>query len=98
MGINSRSYVRVACEPQTHFRSSLLSLRSDDRKCVCGSQATFRVVLFKWERKQIFSLSLKLFLNTTWQIPTNVNKNNHHSKETRNSVGDQKFFVEKIPS
>ena len=33
----------VACEPQTHFRSSLLSLRrerSDDRKCVCCSQAT----------------------------------------------------------
>ena len=38
----------VACEQQTHFRSSLLSLRkiaifrrerSDDRKCVCGSQA-----------------------------------------------------------
>ena len=41
-------YKGVACEPQTHFRSSLLSLRkiaifrrerSDDRKCVCGSQA-----------------------------------------------------------
>ena len=38
----------IACEQQTHFRSSLLSLRkiaifrrerSDDRKCVCGSQA-----------------------------------------------------------
>ena len=38
----------VACEQQTHFRSSLLSLRkiatfrrerSDDRKCVCCSQA-----------------------------------------------------------
>lgn len=27
-----------------------------------------------------------------------LNKNNHHPKETRNSVGDQKFFVEKIPS
>ena len=40
---------QVACEQQTHFRSSLLSLRKiaifrrergDDRKCVCGSQAT----------------------------------------------------------
>ena len=40
----------VACEQRTHFRSSLLSLRkiaifrkerSDDRKCVCCSQATF---------------------------------------------------------
>ena len=39
----------LACEAQTHFRSSLLSLRkiaifrrerSDDRKCVCASQAT----------------------------------------------------------
>ena len=29
----------IACEAQTHFRSSLLS-RSDDRKCVCASQAT----------------------------------------------------------
>lgn len=25
-----------------------------------------------------------------------LNKNNHHPKETRNSVADQKFFVEKI--
>ena len=40
----------LACEQQTHFRSSLPSLRkiaifrkerSDDRKCVCCSQATF---------------------------------------------------------
>ena len=41
----------IACEQQTHFRSSPLSLRkiailiwrerSDDRKCVCCSQATF---------------------------------------------------------
>ena len=28
----------LACEPQTHFRLSLLE-RSDDWKCVCGSQA-----------------------------------------------------------
>ena len=44
----SSSQVNLACEPQTHFRSSLLSLRkiaifrrerSDDRKCVCCSQA-----------------------------------------------------------
>lgn len=68
------------------------------KKWVSILEVAFRVVLFKWERKQIFSLSLKLFLNTTWQIPTNVNKNNHHPKETRNSVGDQKFFVENIPS
>ena len=27
-----------------------------------------------------------------------LNKNNHHLKETRNSVADQKFFSEKIPS
>ena len=42
----------LACKQQTHFRSSLLSLslppslpqrreRSDDRKCVCCSQARF---------------------------------------------------------
>ena len=37
--------VWVACKAQTHFRPSLLSLRkirrerSDDRKCVCASQA-----------------------------------------------------------
>ena len=46
-------YVRIklACEQQTHFRSSLLSLRkiaifrrerSDDRKCVCCSQARIK--------------------------------------------------------
>ena len=38
------TWVPLACEQQTHFRSSLLSLRreekrSDDRKCVCCSQA-----------------------------------------------------------
>lgn len=27
-----------------------------------------------------------------------LNKNNHRPKETRNSVADQKFFAEKIPS
>ena len=35
----------LACEPQTYFRSSLLSLRkerSDDRKYVCGSPATIK--------------------------------------------------------
>ena len=35
----------LACEPQTYFRSSLLSLRkerSDDRKYVCGSQAAIK--------------------------------------------------------
>ena len=40
--------VRIACEQQTHFRSS--RERSDDRKCVCCSQATVReleVQLFK---------------------------------------------------
>ena len=31
---------QVACEAQTHFRSSLRRERSDDRKCVCASQAT----------------------------------------------------------
>ena len=42
----------VACEQQTHFRSSLLSLqkifseeRIDDRKCVCCSQARMTVVI-----------------------------------------------------
>ena len=43
--------LQLACEPQTHFRSSLLSLRKiaifrrergDDRKCVCGSQASLQ--------------------------------------------------------
>ena len=47
--ITCNGFVEVACEAQTHFRSSLLSLRkiaifrrerSDDRKCVCASQAT----------------------------------------------------------
>ena len=47
----------VACEQQTHFRSSLLSLppknsyfnleRSDDRKSVCCSQAIWNVTLAK---------------------------------------------------
>ena len=34
--------VAIACEQQTHFRSSLLSLRKkwDDLKCVCCSQAS----------------------------------------------------------
>ena len=35
----------LACEPQTYFRSSLLSLRKErrnDRKYVCGSQATIK--------------------------------------------------------
>ena len=44
----NQSYLRIACEQQTHFRSSLGSLRkiaifrrdrSDDWKCVCCSQA-----------------------------------------------------------
>ena len=30
----------LACEQQTHFRSSLNRERSDDRKCVCCSQAS----------------------------------------------------------
>ena len=41
------TYNKVACEQQTHFRSSLLSIlrreRSDDRKCVCCSQANNKV-------------------------------------------------------
>ena len=47
----------VACEQQTHFRSSLLSLqikiaifrreRGDDRKCVCCWQAMWNVMLAK---------------------------------------------------
>ena len=38
---SKRGKTKLACEQQTHFRSSLLSLRerSDDRKCVCCSQA-----------------------------------------------------------
>ena len=40
-------YLQVACEQQTHFRSSLLSIfrreRSDDRKCVCCPQANNKV-------------------------------------------------------
>ena len=47
----------VACEQQTHFRSSLLSLRkiaifrrerSDDRKCVCCSQASYPAPRFRF--------------------------------------------------
>ena len=40
------SQVRVACEAQTHFRSSLLS-----RKCVCASQAKVRGFLCQANRK-----------------------------------------------
>ena len=44
----------LACEQQTHFRSSLLSLRkiqrSDDQKCVCCSQATSLQVAKKYIR------------------------------------------------
>ena len=40
------SQVRVACEAQTHFRSSLLS-----RKCVCDSQAKVRGFLCQANRK-----------------------------------------------
>ena len=56
----------VACEPQTHFRSSLLSFRkiaifrrerSDDRKCVCGSQASLAGVR-KWNRQRAVFISL----------------------------------------
>ena len=44
MYYDCRAGRRLACEQQTHFRSSLLSLRkrSDDRKCVCCSQASRR--------------------------------------------------------
>ena len=41
--LSATAMLLLACEAQTHFRSSLLSLRaserSDDRKCVCASQA-----------------------------------------------------------
>ena len=70
----------IACEQQTYFRSSLLSLRkiatliwrerSDDRKCVCCSQATFHSewptkyepfnILFSihcWKCNKVISLS-----------------------------------------
>ena len=40
------SQVRVACEAQMHFRSSLLS-----RKCVCASQAKVRGFLCQANRK-----------------------------------------------
>ena len=33
------AWSNVACEAQTHFRSSLLSLRKNKRKCLCASQA-----------------------------------------------------------
>ena len=48
-GLCAQATGALACEQQTHFQSSLLSLRkvaifrrerSDDRKCVCCSQAT----------------------------------------------------------
>ena len=40
----------LACEQQTHFRSSLLSLFSDDRKCVCCSQARLGYAGSLWAR------------------------------------------------
>ena len=39
------THLKLACEQQTHFRSSLLRERNDDRKCVCGSQATLKQVV-----------------------------------------------------
>ena len=46
-----RASVLLACEPQTYFRSLLLFLRrkrSNDRKYVCGSQATVLRELFTY--------------------------------------------------
>ena len=43
----------VACEPQTHFRRE----RSDDRKCVCGSQATTTVVSSSFHTAFVFARS-----------------------------------------
>ena len=37
------TYNKVACEQQTHFRSIFRRERSDDRKCVCCSQANQKV-------------------------------------------------------
>ena len=42
--VRNDALLNVACEAQTHFRSSILSLRSDDRKCVCASQAMLNAV------------------------------------------------------
>ena len=42
----------LACKRQTYFRSSLLSLRSDDRKFVCCSQATLAFARLKNAKKK----------------------------------------------
>ena len=42
----------LACKRQTYFRSSLLSLRSDDRKFVCCSQATLAFARLKNTHKK----------------------------------------------
>ena len=50
---NNKVYWSLACEPQTHFRSSLLYLRrerSDDRKCGCGSQANWSPKQYHFSR------------------------------------------------
>ena len=41
----------LACKRQTYFRSSLLSLRSDDRKYVCCSQAALAFARLKNAKK-----------------------------------------------
>ena len=41
----------LACKRQTYFRSSLLSLRSDDRKFVCCSQAALAFARLKNAKK-----------------------------------------------
>ena len=42
----------LACKRQTYFRSSLLSLRSDDRKYVCCSQAALAFARLKNAKKK----------------------------------------------
>ena len=57
-------YSEVAREAQTYFRSSLLSLRSDDRKYVCASQANSEVAY--WSLVRLSRVSLKSFSSSNW--------------------------------
>ena len=57
------SVVLLACEAQTYFRSSLLSLfrreRSDDRKYVCASQVTVLLAFYS-------------FISSPWKVSSNI--------------------------
>ena len=65
----------LACEQQTHFRSSLPSERSDDRKCVCCFQASHwydypptRIIFWRLTEAKYHRITRKN--SDYWQIHT----------------------------